>query len=51
MLKKRIIAVITGLALLAVVGGSSGILADSLGWEATSQVDACNETSSAGGGC
>ena len=51
MLKKRIIAVLTGLALLAAVVGSSGVVADSLGLSATSQVHACNATSGSGGGC
>ena len=50
MLKKRIIAVIAGLALLAAIAGSSGILADSLGLAVTSQVHACS-VSGSGGGC
>ena len=51
MLRKRIIAVMAGLALLAAVAGSSGIVADSLGLSVTSQVHACNAPGSGGGGC
>jgi hypothetical protein len=51
MLKKRIIAVLTGLALLAAVAGLSGVVADSLGLPVTSQVHACNVSSGSGGGC
>jgi hypothetical protein len=51
MLKKRIIAVFMGLALLAAVVGSSGVVADSLGLSVTSQVHACNVAGSSGGGC
>ncbi len=50
MLKKRIIAVVTSIALLLAVAGVSGV-ADSLGYSATSQVHACNASSSSGGGC
>jgi hypothetical protein len=51
MLKKRIIAVITGLALLAAITGSSGVVVDSLGLSMTSQVHACNASGASGGGC
>ena len=51
MLKKRIIAVIAGLALLIGIVGSSGIVADSLGFSVTLQVNACNNGSGTGGGC
>jgi len=51
MLKKRIITAIVGLALLAVVTGSSGIVADSLGLSVTSQAHACQTSGSSGGGC
>lgn len=51
MLKKRILSVITGLALLAAVAGSTGIVADSLGLAVTPHVSACNSSGSAGGGC
>ncbi len=51
MLRKRIIAVVTGIALLAAVAGSSGIVADALGLSVTSQVHACQNSSSSGGGC
>ncbi len=51
MLKKRIFAIVAGLALLAAVAGSSGIAADWLGLSVTPQVHACNDTSGAGGGC
>jgi len=51
MLKKRIIAVVTGLALLAIVGGSSGIMGDWLGMSVTPPAHACNDPSVGGGGC
>ena len=51
MLKQRIIKVVVGLALLAAVAGSSGIVADSLGLTVTSPAHACNEPSGSGGGC
>lgn len=51
MLKKRLIAVAAGLALLLAVTGSSGIVADALGLSVTPQAHACNSPSSGGGGC
>lgn len=57
MLKQRIIAVLTGLVLLATVAGSAGIAADSLGLFVTSQAQACSGSAcncsggSGGGGC
>jgi hypothetical protein len=51
MLKKRIVALITGLALLLAVVGASGIVADSAGLALTSPAYACNNSSSSGGGC
>ena len=51
MLKRRLIAVIAGLALLAFIAGSSGIVVDSLGISVTSPVHACQDPSGAGGGC
>lgn len=51
MLKQRIYKVIVGLALLAAVAGSTGIVADSLGLGVTSQAHACQGGSSSGGGC
>lgn len=50
MFRKRLIAVIAGLALLAAVTGSS-VVADTLGLSVTPQVHACQSGSSAGGGC
>lgn len=50
MLKKRLIAVITGLALLLAVAGVPGVVADSLGFSVTSQAHACSPQGS-GGGC
>lgn len=50
MLKKRLIAIVAGIALLAMVAGSSGIVADSLGLEGTTAAHAC-DASGAGGGC
>lgn len=49
-MKKRIIAVVTGIALLLAVTGVSGIVADTLGYAVTSQTHACT-SGSAGGGC
>lgn len=51
MLKQRIMAVLAGLALLLTVAGSSGIVADSLGFAVTSPAHACQNGGSAGGGC
>jgi hypothetical protein len=50
MLKKRVVAFVTGLALLLAVAGASGVVADSLGFAVTSPAHACNAQSS-GGGC
>jgi hypothetical protein len=49
MLKKRIIAIVTGLALLAAV--ATGVAADSLGLQVTPQAHACQSSGSSGGGC
>lgn len=49
MLKKRIIAVVAGLALLMAVTGS-GVAADWLGFSTTPQVHACGSGGS-GGDC
>ena len=51
MLKKRIIAVLAGFALLLAVTGSSGIVADSLGLPVTTPAYACPNGSGSGGGC
>lgn len=51
MLKQRFLAVLTGIALLLAVIGSTGIVADSLGMTVTSPAHACNNPSSSGGGC
>lgn len=51
MLKQRIIAVITGLVLLAAVAGSVGVVADELGLSLTRAAHACNVSGSSGGGC
>lgn len=50
MLKKKIVAVLAGLALLAAVTGS-GIVADQIGFEGTTPAHACNGSSTGGGGC
>jgi hypothetical protein len=50
MLKKRIVALVTGLALLLAVAGASGIVADSLGFSVTLPAHACTPSGS-GGGC
>ncbi|HRV92629.1 MAG TPA: hypothetical protein P5526_10740 [Anaerolineae bacterium] len=51
MLKKRIIAVLTGLALLAAVAGSVGIVADEAGLSVTAPAHACSHPGNSGGGC
>ncbi|MCP4361247.1 MAG: hypothetical protein GY796_24830 [Chloroflexi bacterium] len=48
MLKKRLIAVIAGLALLAAVTGSSGLVADAVGLDWTPQTHACGAGGSGG---
>lgn len=50
MLKKRIVVVLTGLALLAAVTGAS-LVADSFGLSTTSPAHACQAGGSSGGGC
>lgn len=49
MLKKRIIAVITAIALTVAAVGGAAVVADSLGLPVTPQVQACNSPN--GGGC
>jgi hypothetical protein len=51
MLKQRVLAVLTGLALLMAVAGSSGVAVDWLGFEVVSPAHACNTGSATGGGC
>jgi hypothetical protein len=51
MLKQRIVRVIVGLALLATVVGSTGIVANELGLSIVPQAFACENPSSSGGGC
>lgn len=51
MLKQRLFSVLAGLAMLAAVAGSSGIVADWLGLQVTPQAHACQEPSGSGGGC
>ena len=51
MLKQRIFRVVVGLALLAMVAGSAGVVADSLGMAVTSPAYACSNSSGSGGGC
>jgi hypothetical protein len=48
MFKKRLIAVITALALMVAVAGTSTVVADSLGLSVTPQAHACTSN---GGGC
>ena len=50
MLKKRMISVLLGLALLASVG-VSGLVADAFGLEWTESVHACSSGGSSGGEC
>lgn len=49
--KKRILAVVTGIALFLAVAGASGVVADSLGLSVTPPAFACPNGSSSGGGC
>lgn len=51
MMRKRILTVLAGLALVAAVAGSSGIVADAFGLDITPQVHACNNGDHSGGGC
>ena len=51
MLRKRIITVIAGVALLMAVVGSTGIVADAFGLAVTPQTHACSGGSNGGGGC
>lgn len=50
-LKQRIIAMVLGLALLAAIVGSAGVVADELGLSLTREAHACNVSGSSGGGC
>lgn len=50
-MKKRIIAIVAGVAMLLAVAGVSGVVADTLGYAVTPQGHACNSSGSAGGGC
>jgi hypothetical protein len=49
MFKKRLIAIITALALTVAVAGASGVVADSMGLSVTPQAHACGGNN--GGGC
>lgn len=49
MLKRRIVAVVVGLTLLVAAVGSSGIVADALGFSVTPQTQACSNGN--GGDC
>ena len=51
MLKKRIVTVLVGLALLAAVAGSVGVVADEAGLSVTTPAQACSHPGSSGGGC
>jgi hypothetical protein len=51
MVKKRVVAVITGLALLLGAIGATGIAADGLGVTVTTPAHACSNSGSSGGGC
>jgi len=51
MFKKRLFAVVASLAILAAVTGSTGILADTLGFTVTAPAHACENSGSSGGGC
>ena len=50
MLNKWLVKIFVAVALLVAVGGGSGIVADGLGFEATSAAQACGSTAG-GGGC
>ena len=51
MFKKRIVAVIAGLLLLAAVAGSTSLVADAIGQPLTPAAHACSSGSAGGGGC
>jgi hypothetical protein len=51
MLKRRVFALLTGIALLMVLMGASGVVADSLGLDLTPQAFACSNGSGGGGDC
>lgn len=53
MLKKRLVALVAGVALVVAVAGASAGVANSLAaWTApTGQAIACNHSGSSGGGC
>jgi len=50
MLKKHIITILAGIALMAAVVGAPGIVADSFGFSVTPHAHACTPHGS-GGGC
>ena len=50
MLKRKLFALITGISLMIAVAGASGIVADSLGFEMTTEAHACSG-SGGGGNC
>jgi hypothetical protein len=49
MLKRRLIAIVVGIALTLAMAGASTVVADALGLVVTPQAQACS--SGAGGGC
>jgi hypothetical protein len=51
MLKRRMMAMIVGVALLLAVAAVTGIVVDVYGLDLTSTVHACNSAGSSGGGC
>ncbi len=50
MLKRRIVAILAGVALLAAVAGIPSIIADSVGYPVTTPAYACDPQGT-GGGC
>ena len=51
MLKKRLFAIVTAVALMVAITGASGVVADQLGFEATPSAYACSNGGGGGGGC
>lgn len=50
MLKKKLFAVLLGIAILVAASGGGGILADAVGLDLTPTVNACVSSGSSGGG-
>ena len=51
MIKRKVVAVFVGVALLVTMFGTTGILADAVGFEVTQTAHACSGNGGGGGGC